>query len=75
LATNKRLVILTSAFEEHPKRFVRGTPRPPQLPDGAWINKPKKSEGDSEFFSMRENVPIEGKSTCVPAGDRRSWTF
>jgi putative transposase len=73
--TNKRQLILASAFEEHPERFVRSVPKPPQSPQAAWINKPKKSEGDCEFFSMVKNTPIEGMSIYAQAGDRRSWSF
>jgi putative transposase len=41
----QRRIVLTSAFEAHPERFVGGPPAPPPLPEAAWINKPK-SESD-----------------------------
>jgi integrase len=31
---------LAAAFKIHPERFVRGIPRPPVVPEAAWINKP-----------------------------------
>jgi len=39
--TGFREETLSRAFSLHPERFVRGTPRPPAVPDAAWINKPK----------------------------------
>lgn len=40
-ATQSRQSTLSSAYEEHPERFVRGSPVPPQLPEAAWINRPR----------------------------------
>jgi putative transposase len=39
--TSQRRIVLASAFETHPERFVRGRPQPPSLPEAVWINKPK----------------------------------
>jgi putative transposase len=36
----KRAVILAAAHAARPERFVRGLPRPPQLPTAVWINRP-----------------------------------
>ena len=33
---------LLTAYARHPERFVRQPPRPPILPDAAWINPPAK---------------------------------
>jgi len=33
-----------SGLRARPERFVRHAPRPPALPRGAWINKPKSEE-------------------------------
>jgi putative transposase len=38
----ERALVLRSAFEKNPERFVRGLPRPPALPEQVWINKPKE---------------------------------
>jgi putative transposase len=35
-----RASVLEAAFQSHPERFVRGTPRPGQLPTEVWINNP-----------------------------------
>jgi putative transposase len=40
----QRRIVLAKAFEEHPERFVRGKPQPPELPSGVWINKPATSD-------------------------------
>ena len=67
--TAQRRVVLASAFGAHPERFVRGTPRPPQLPSAAWINKPKP---DSQGPQIRENDSLEGVSVHGPQRDRRT---
>lgn len=38
----KRRDVLNAAYEKHPERFVKGRPRPPEIPQAAWINKPKE---------------------------------
>ena len=35
-----RAVVLDAAYQQHPERFVRKPPAPPELPTAAWINKP-----------------------------------
>jgi putative transposase len=36
-----RQQVLQAAYEKNPERFVRGSPRPPVLPDAVWINPPQ----------------------------------
>jgi putative transposase len=36
----ERARVLQAAYADHPERFVRHAPVPPQLPGPAWINKP-----------------------------------
>ena len=36
----KRARVLAAAHAANPERFVRGVPRPPELPSAAWINRP-----------------------------------
>jgi len=38
----ERQKVLRLAYEKHPERFVKGPPKPPQLPEAVWINPPKK---------------------------------
>lgn len=40
---DKRALVLRSAFEKNPERFVRGLPQPAALPEQVWINKPKEA--------------------------------
>ncbi len=37
-----RKATLLTAYARHPERFVRNPPRPPKLPEAAWINPPAK---------------------------------
>jgi putative transposase len=36
--------VLQAAYEQHPERFVKGLPKPSELPAAVWINPPKKME-------------------------------
>ena len=38
--THARQVTLDAARAAHPERFVRGRPKPPQLPAAPYINRP-----------------------------------
>jgi putative transposase len=40
----ERAQVLAAAYEAHPERFVKGLPKPPQLPQAVWINKPNTTE-------------------------------
>ena len=53
--SNQRQAVLASAFDAHRERFVRGLPKPPSLPDAAWINKPKV---ESMTVAVADNQPI-----------------
>jgi len=39
-----RTLTLERAYAEHPERFVRRPPRPPELPSAVWINPPLEKE-------------------------------
>ena len=68
--TAQRRIVLASAFEAHPERFVRGLPVPPSLPEAAWINKPKV---ESKKIILAEDVAIPGVVGDGAGVDRRSW--
>ena len=34
--------VLEAAYAANPERFVKGRPRPPEIPTAVWINKPKE---------------------------------
>jgi putative transposase len=66
----QRRIVLASAFQAHPERFVRGLPVPPPLPEAAWINKPNV---ESKRLMLAENVPIPGVVGYGSGRDRPSW--
>jgi putative transposase len=37
----QRQQVLQVAYQKNPERFVKGLPKPPQLPEAVWINPPK----------------------------------
>jgi putative transposase len=41
----RRAAVLARAYEAHPERFVRGMPKPAELPKEVWINPPVKKGG------------------------------
>ena len=40
----ERQTVLAAFYQQHPERFVRGVPVPPELPGEVWINKPELVE-------------------------------
>jgi len=43
----ERQLVLQLAYEKTPERFVKGLPRPAQLPEAVWINPPKPPSAES----------------------------
>ena len=39
----ERQAVLAAFHQQHPERFVRGAPAPPELPGEVWINKPEQA--------------------------------
>jgi putative transposase len=56
--TAHRADVLLSAFHARPERFVRGIPRPPDLPTAAWINPPVVPFFDELFGSQDRAATI-----------------
>ena len=44
--TAQRQVTLKQAYEAYPERFVKGVPKPPEVPTEVWINPPQSDEQD-----------------------------
>ena len=42
-----RQLVLNAAYRDHPERFVRRPPSPPQLPKEVWINKSSNSKEET----------------------------
>jgi len=38
----ERCKVLKTAYDQHPERFVKGIPQPPDIPDAAYINRPRE---------------------------------
>lgn len=55
-----RQEVLLAAYEAHPERFVRGTPKPPALPTAVWINPPTVPEPGVERLSVVREQPHRG---------------
>lgn len=53
--------ILRDAYEQHPERFVKGCPKPLELPKEAWINRPQQINAkDGENATESSGVFIGG---------------
>ncbi len=44
---------LLIAYVAHPERFVKGAPKPPELPSAVWINPPQNDKKDHEAQKKR----------------------
>jgi len=57
-----RQEVLARAYARHPERFVRGMPRPAELPKEVWINKPvRKIEDDPTDITRAAEVVSDEK--------------
>jgi hypothetical protein len=70
--TQVRKLTLSAAFEGHRGPLVRGTPRPPVVPEAAWINKAKTNSSRSEACALAEKTPIPRVQGDGSMPDRRS---
>jgi len=52
---DRRRRVLEAAYREHPERFVRGLPTPPELPTAVWINRPERPSIDDIVAITSEN--------------------
>ncbi len=75
----QRAMVLRSAYERNPGRFVRGLPQPPALPEQVWINKPNEVGSGNDSKSIRAvNLlvgtagPQNGFHNCLITNARES---
>jgi putative transposase len=47
----QRQQVLQAAYQKNPVRFVKGLPKPPELPEAVWINPPKPALRQEETRS------------------------
>jgi putative transposase len=68
----RRAEVLAEAYRRHPERFVRGMPRPAELPKEVWINKPvAKAENSPTDITHRIEIVDPGASMEVVSEARR----
>jgi putative transposase len=60
----QRQQVLRAAYEQHPERFVKGPPQPPELPVAVWINPPPRSKKVSAEQIDAEPLPYAGASSA-----------
>jgi putative transposase len=48
-----RQATLANAYADHPERFVKGFPKPPELPSAVWINPPQQAKEDQQTETKR----------------------
>src|SRR5213594_2595915 len=62
----QRQDVLDVAYQLHPERFVRSTPKPPALPSEVWINKPVSAPEPLPVGGADETAAIHfGKAKCA----------
>ena len=67
----QRQQVLQAAYEQHPERFVKGAPIPPQLPGEVWINPPSSSHRDAGESAPLTPLPaISSQPSGAQAGSR-----
>jgi len=54
-----RQATLLAAYARHPERFVRQPPRPPMLPEAAWINPPVKKPTHTVALGTTITTPAD----------------
>ncbi len=57
-----RQQVLTTAYQAHPERFVRGAPIPPVLPTAVWINPPSASDPGTDRLLVVPGRPSPGEA-------------
>lgn len=53
----QRQTVLRAAYEQHPERFVKGLPQPPDLPQAVWINPPQRTKAVMSDRTLAEPHP------------------
>ena len=74
-----RQATLGNAYATHPERFVKGPPKPPELPSAVWINPPREHQQEQEKRLPETHCPQKPEASlthprpgypspsCVPA--------
>ncbi len=59
----ERQRVLRLAYAAHPERFVKGLPKPPDLPSAVWINPPQPGEEGDQTPKLDTNFPVPVSKT------------
>jgi putative transposase len=54
-----RQQVLAAAYAAHPERFVKGPPKPADLPQAVWINPPVKKKTAQAAPGMTTGTPVD----------------
>ena len=68
-----RQEVLRAAYQAHPERFVRGEPRPEELPVAVWINPPAREPANPPpMFDVATELMVEVQPPVGPvsSGER-----
>jgi putative transposase len=71
--TLQRQQVLQTAYAAHPERFVKGLPKPPQVPEAVWINPPLAANpvATTETAPQTEAIPaLTGEPSGTEAESR-----
>src|SRR5437870_4497838 len=68
----QRRQVLEAAYAARPERFVRGTPRPQELPSAVWINPPEKTT--PQIGSRSTNTHVDDPKYLALPGFSESVT-
>jgi putative transposase len=72
----RRAEVLAGAYARHPERFVRGLPRPAELPKEVWINRPvRAAENGPTNMSGGIEIVDSGASVEVVSEPREELTL
>jgi len=66
-----RQQVLWDFFDAHPERFVKGTPKPPEIPTAAWINPPatKTTHQIGSGATSETSDDLQVPPICITYGD------
>ena len=65
--------VLRAAYQAHPDRFVRGEPRPAELPAAVWINPPAATPTNlPPMFDTSTELTVQGQPPVGPVSSGES---
>jgi putative transposase len=68
----QRTHVLAAAYALHPERFVKGVPKPADLPHAVWINPPAKKKAAQDAPGTTIVPPVDLQHPLLPRPDEHS---